>query len=124
MTDRPSPEDDFNDLLEAAVAHRDEVKIVRARTAEAVHEYVDPYADLRARFSTLEGVPGFAALIDGDAPATVAWREAQRMRDGAVRVATRAQAIDDRIVEAAAQRAAAQASRARAAWPLVAGGAS
>ena len=23
MTDRPTPEDDFNDLLEAAAAHRD-----------------------------------------------------------------------------------------------------
>lgn len=74
--------------------------------------------------STLEGVPGFEALIEGDSPAKVAWREALRMRDGAVRVATRAQAIDDRIAEAAAQRASAQASRARAAGPIVAGGAS
>lgn len=59
MTDRPTPEDDFNDLLEAAAAHRDAVTIdtfVRApdqpAEAEAVHDYPDPYADLRARFSS------------------------------------------------------------------------
>jgi hypothetical protein len=58
MTDRPSPEDDF---LEAAAAHRDAVTIdtfVRApdqpaeAEAEAVHDYADPYADLRARFNS------------------------------------------------------------------------
>ena len=55
MTDRPTPEDD----LEAAAAHRDAVTIdtfVRApdqpAEAEAVHDYPDPYADLRARFSS------------------------------------------------------------------------
>lgn len=59
MTDRPTPEGDFNDLLEAAAAHRDAVTIdtfVRApdqpAEAESVHDYVDPYADLRARFSS------------------------------------------------------------------------
>ncbi len=55
MTDRPTPEDDFNDLLEAAAAHRDAVTIdtfARARTAEAVHAHPDPYANLRARFSS------------------------------------------------------------------------
>ncbi len=55
MTDRPTPEDEFNELLEAAAAHRDEVKIdtfVRARTDEAVHDYHDPHADIRARFSS------------------------------------------------------------------------
>ena len=59
MTDRPTPEDEFNDLLEAAAAHRDAVTIdAFVRTpdqpaeAEAVHDYTDPYADLRARFSS------------------------------------------------------------------------
>ncbi len=59
MTDRATPEDDFNDLLEAAAAHRDAVTIdtfVRApdqpAESESVHDYPDPYADIRARFSS------------------------------------------------------------------------
>ncbi len=51
MTDRPTPEDDFNDLLEAAAAHRDAVTIDTFAGSPTRELVADPHADLRARFS-------------------------------------------------------------------------